>query len=420
MSSIQALQARQILDGMGQPTIELIIWLDDGRSVLTSVPTQQFYEPDHAKKLRDNDNGHFFGQGVNQAVTTINQQIAPQLIGRSPIKQTEIDQVLVDLDGTQDKSKLGANTILAVSQAALKAGALSVNLPTYSYVQQKYQLVDYLAVPNCIYDLIHGGELGRDNLDLREFELIPASHLDFPQSLNIASTVRQKIKEVISAKGGHLYESVAGGLLPKLNSNADVFELILEAVKATNFTFAQDLFFGIDSAADDLATDSKYKLRDKPDFYSTKELIDYYKSIRERYKVIYLEDPFSSKDLKGWQKFTQELGDTTRIAADRLHKGHLDTVQKLIKQQAANSIVIKPLDAGTISETMHLIKLAKDADWQVIIGQESGETTDDFLADLAVGIGADYVKFGAPVRGEKVSKYNRLLHIHQEILRYSS
>lgn len=419
MSSIQALKARQILDGMGQPTIELIIWLDDGRSVLTSVPTQQFYQTEHAKKIKDQDKEHFFGQGVMTAVNNINQIIAPELVGRSPINQTEIDQTLVNLDGTGNKSKLGANSILAVSQAALKAGALSVNLPTYSYIQQKYRLIDYLAVPNCIYDLIHGGELGRDNLDIKEFELIPASHLEFPKSLDIAATIRQKIKDVISSKGGHLYESVAGGLLPKLNANTDVFELMLEAIKTTNFTFAQDIFFGIDSAADNLNTDSKYKLRDKADFYSSKELIDYYKNIRENYKVIYFEDPLAAKDKKGWKKFTQELGETTRVAADRLHKGHLETVQKLIKEETANSLVIKPLDAGTISETMHLIKLAKDAQWQVIISQQSGETNDDFLADLAVGIGADYVKFGAPVRGEKVSKYNRLLHIHQEILEYS-
>lgn len=415
MSMIQAIRARQILNGLGQPSIEVIIWLDDGRSVVSSVPTQPFYNPEHAHKITDGNNDHFLGLGVQKAIKTINQEIAPQIEGQSPLKQTNLDQILVDLDGTQNKTKLGANTILAVSKAAFKAGALSVNLPLYSYLQQKYELTDYLAIPNCIFDLIHGGELGNDNLDFREFEVIPASHIDFPQALNIAFMIREKIKDTILAKGGKYSESMTGGLLPRLNANADVFELILEAIKTTNLTFAQDLFFGLDAAADNFTHDSKYSLRDKADHYSSKELINFYKNIRETYKVIYLEDPLSSRDHKSWENFTQELGETTRIAADMLLKGSVPEVKKAVKKQTANSLVIKPLDVGTISETMQLIKMAKDNNWQVVISKEPGETVDDFIADLAVGVGADYVKFGPPVRGENTNKYNRFIHIHQEL-----
>jgi enolase len=415
MSTIQAVRARQILNGLGHPSIEVIIWLDDGRSVISSVPTQPFYNPDHAHKITDKDNNQFMGLGVQKAINAINQQIAPQLEGQSPIKQTGLDQILVDLDGTQNKTKLGANTILAVSKAAFKAGALSVNLPLYSYLQQKYELTDYLSIPSCIFDIIHGGELGNDNLDIREFEIIPASHMDFPQALNVAALIRQRIKETIASKGGKYCESMTGGLLPKLNANADVFELILEAVKTTNFTFAQDLFFGINAGADDFAHDSKYRLKDKADRYSYKELIEFYKNIREMYKTIYIEDPFSSSDHKAWKHFTEEVGQTTHIAGDMLFKGSLSEIKKGIKDKMANTLIIKPLDIGTISETMQLIKIAKDAEWQVVISKEPGETVDDFIADLAVGIGADYVKFGAPLRGENTNKYNRFIHIHQEI-----
>ena len=415
MSAIQAVRARQILNGLGHPSIEVIIWLDDGRSVVSSVPTQPFYNPDHAHKITDQESDKFMGLGVQQASANINQKIAPQLEGQSPIKQTHLDQILVDLDGTQNKTKLGANTILAVSKAAFKAGALSVNLPLYSYLQQKYELTDYLSIPNCIFDVIHGGELGNDNLDLREFQIIPASHMDFPQALNVAAVVRQKIKDTVEAKGGNNCESITGGLLPKLNANVDVFELILEAIKTTDFTFAQELFFGIDAGADEFAHDSKYRLRDKADGYSNKELIEFYKNIREMYKVIYIEDPFSSRDHKGWQRFTEELGSTTRIAGDLLFKGSIPEIKKGIKKNLANTLVIKPLDIGTISETMQLIKMAQEAEWQVVISKEPGETVDDFIADLAVGVGADYVKFGPPLRAENTNKYNRFIHIHQEI-----
>ncbi len=415
MSNILALQAKKIIDGRGIPTIEVFLWLENQRSIVTSVPTQIEPQPEQPKIIQADRNGSHHDQGIELAIKNINEIIAPKIIGQSTINQTNIDQILVSLDGTKNKSKLGANTTLAVSQACLKAGALSAGYPLYSYLQQKYQLTEYLTTPTCIYDLINGGDLGFDNLDLEEFQLIPASYVDFPKSLDMGLNLQQQVRKIISNKGGSAAVSENGGFTPKLNSNTDVLELLIEAVKTTTYTFAQDLFFGIDANANTLSKDGKYDLRDKAGLYSTKELLDYYKNIREVYKTIYFEDPFDSKNEEAWKKITQEMGDTTRIAADNYL---IDNKQKLItaiKNKSANTLVIKPLYRGTISEIVEVIKLAKDANWQIVVSHMVGETCDTFLADFAVGVGADYAKFGPLNRAERVVKYNRLLEIHHEL-----
>ncbi len=415
MSTIRAIKAREILDSQGMPTCQVFLWIEDGRSVVISVPNEWGYKNEKAKVLRDNDNQEFNGYGVKTVVETINDIIAPELLGMSTLQQGELDKKLLSLDGTEDKSNLGANAILGVSMAAAKAGALSVNLPLYYYFQQKYQLTDYFNIPNCIYDLINGGDFGNGNLDFQEFELIPASHVSFERSLAMASTLKQKVNDLIETKGGSVSTGPLGGFLPKLNSNVEVYDLILEAIKATKYTFAQDIFFGLDAAADGLASNRQYKLRDKPDDYSSKDLLDLYKSIRERFKTIYIEDPFADNDTKYWQKLTQQIGDSTRVVGDEFFKGNIEKVKKAIEEQTCNAIGVKLLDRGTISETMQLIKVAKDAEWSVVISQHSGETNDTFIVDLAVGIGADYVKFGTTNRGERVAKYNRLIEINEEI-----
>ncbi len=415
MSTIRGIKAREILDGRGIPTIEIILWIKDGRSVITSVPTELAYTQPKAKILRDNDQQEFNGRGVKKAINNINEIIAPKLVGMSVIQQGKIDQTLINIDGTKDKSKMGANSLLAVSMAVAKAGALSVGLPLYSYIQQKYNLTEYLSLPNCIYDLINGGDFGNDNLDFQEFHLIPASHIEFPNSIAMASTLKQKIQDVIETKGGSVCSGPLGGYLPRMNSNMDVFELIMEAVKTTSYTFAQDVFFGFDAAADSFAVDSSYALRDQPDHYSSKKLMKFYNQIRELYKTIYIEDPFRQEDEKAWQKITEELGETTKITGDIFFQGDIAKIKKAIKDKNANSVSIKLLDRGTISETVQTAKVAKDADWQVVISQNSGETNESFIADLAVGVGANYVKFGPPNRGERVCKYNRLIRIYEEL-----
>lgn len=415
MSNIRAIKAREVLDSQGFPTIQLFLWIEDGRSVAVTVPNEWAYENTEAKIIRDNDDQEFNGKGVKKVVESINKEIAPKLLGMPVISQGEIDKTLIELDGTADKSKYGANAILAISMATLKAGALSTNLPLYSYIQQKYQLTEFLSIPNCVYPLITGGDFGNDNIDFQEFELIPASHVSFNRSLTMASTIREKIEDVIESRGGSVCTGPTGGFLPRMNSNAEVFELFLEAIKTTQYTFAQDIFFGLDVAADTLVTDDNYKLRDKPDRYSAKDMAEYYKSLRERYKTIYLEDPFSSKDERSWQQITEKIGTTTKIVADEFILSNHDKLKKAIKNKTANAICVKLLDRGTISESLQLIKIAKEAEWTVVLSEHSGETNETFLADLAVGAGVDYAKLGPPNQGERVAKYNRLIEINEEI-----
>lgn len=415
MSTIRAIKAREILDSQGLPTIQLFLWIEDGRSVVVTVPNEWAYENEKAVVIRDNDDQEYNGKGLKKAVENINKVIAPQLLGMPSISQGEIDKALIALDGTANKSKLGANTLLSISMAVLKAGALSANLPLYSYIQQKYQLTELLSIPSCIYPLITGGDFGNDNLDFQEYELIPASHVSYERSLTIASTIREKIRDVIQTKGGSVCTGPTGGFLPRMNNNSDVFELFLEAIKATHYTFAQDIFFGLDAAADSIVIDDSYRLRDKPDRYQAKELMDFYRSLRDRYKTIYLEDPFGSHDEKSWQAITEKLGTTTKIVADEFILSDKERLDKAIKHKHANTISVKLLDKGTISETLQIVKRAKEAEWTVVVSEHSAETNETFLADLAVGIGADYVKFGPPNRGERVAKYNRLVEINEEI-----
>ncbi|GIK83618.1 MAG: enolase [Patescibacteria group bacterium] len=415
MAKIAGVYAREILDSRGIPTLECALWLDSGAVVATSVPTGTSVGKYEALELRDNDPNRMIGKGVLTAVNNVNTILGPQLIGKDPSNQTEIDQLMVTLDGTENKSKLGANAILAVSQAVMKAGAISLNVPLYYYIEQKYQLTKELKIPNCVYGVIDGGEHGAGNLDIQEFHIIPASHIEYRKSLEMAVTLYQKIEEVLVLKGAIHSTGVGGGFTPNLYSNIDVFEILIETIKTSPYTFAQDLFFGVDVSAASLFEGGKYRLKDKSQMYSSEELLELYKQIRNLYHVFYVEDPYQEDDIASWQKITQELGETTKIVGDDLLATNKTKTQKAIEAKYCNTILIKPNQTGTISETIEVIKLAKEAGWQVIMSHRSGETNDDFIADFAVGVGADYTKFGPPNRGERTAKYNRLLQIAFEI-----
>lgn len=416
MPIISGLYAREILDSRGLPTVECSLWLDSGHVATSSVPTGIEVSKNSATSLFDQDPAQMIGKGVSKAVNNINQLIAPQLIGKDPLKQTDIDQTLINLDGTTQKSKLGANAILAVSQAALKAGAMSVEMPLYYYLQQKYQLIDNFSIPTCIYSMFNGSIYGTGNLDLKDFSLIPAGHIDYRKSLNMAVTFFQKLENVLISKEAIHCVGKVGGFAPNLYSNTDAFEILIETTKTTTYTFAQDLFFGVDVAAAHIFSDGKYSLRDRTNPYSPTEMMKYYQTIRTVHQVTHIEDPFQEDDWDSWQNITQELGETTNIVGNRLLSANKKRLLKAIEKQACNTIAIKPIDVGTVSETIDFIKTAKDANLKVMVSQRSGETNDDFLADLAVGVGANFVKFGAPNRGERVAKYNRLTEIYQQLV----
>ncbi|MBP9819534.1 phosphopyruvate hydratase [Candidatus Woesebacteria bacterium] len=415
MAVIQGIYAREVLDSRAIPTIECTLWLDSGQIVATSVPSGTSVGKYEAHELRDKDPGRMTGRGVLQAVNNINTIIAPQLIGKDPIQQAEIDQIMIELDASEDKSKLGANAILAVSQATLKAGALKQNLPLYYYVLEKYQLTHSLTMPSCIYTMVNGGAHGADNLDIQEFDIIPATHIDFNNSLNMAVTFFHKLEEILAMKSAIHSTGIIGGFTPNLYNNSDVFEILIETVKATQYTFAQDLFFGIDAEANELFENGKYKLKDRQQGYSSQEMLEYYKKLRNLYHVFYIEDPFQEDDINAWKQMTAEMGETTKVVGDSFLATNLKKTQQAIAEKSCNTLMIKPNQIGTITEVAEVIKTAKEAGWQVIVSHRSGETNDDFIADFAVGVGAEYTKFGPPNRGERVSKYNRLLQINQEI-----
>jgi enolase len=355
------------------------------------------------------------GQGVLQAVNNINSVIAPQLLGKDPTNQTELDQLLVDLDSTANKSKLGANALIAVSQAIVKVAAVGLGLPLYDYIFQKYQLVPQLAMPSAIYNMIDGGKHGATNLDFQEFQILPASHIDFVTSLEMATVIFHKIEETLIAKGAIHSVGTNGGFAPNLYNNTDAFEIMIEAIKQSPFTFAQDVFFGVDAAAAEFFKGGKYVLKDKAQPYSSQELFEYYKNMRKLYHVFSIEDPFQEDDEKMWQSMTTEIGETTTVIGDDLLVGNKERTTKGINNKWCNAILIKPNQVGTISETIEVVHQAQLAGWQVIVSHRGGETNDDFIADFAVGIGAAYTKFGPPNRGERIAKYNRLLQIDQEI-----
>ncbi len=418
MAIIQGIYAREILDSRGWPTIECTLWMDTGGIVATSVPTGTSIGKYEALELRDKDPNRMLGKGVLTAVNYINTYIAPQIVGKDPTNQEEIDNIMIKLDGTANKSKLGANSLLAISQAVLKAGALSQNMPLYYYVMQKYQLTQTMAIPTCIYTVVNGGEHGANNLDIQEFQVIPASHLSFEGSLDMAVTIFQKLEEVLILKGAIHSIGLVGGFTPNLYSNSDVFEIMVETIKATPYTFTQDLFFGIDVAAEQFYNNGRYTIKDRSQPYSGEELLAYYKKLRDMYNVFYLEDPYQEDDLKMWQAVTNEIGETTKIVGDSFLATNKAKLENAIANKLCNTLLVKPNQVGTITETIDVIKVAKAAGWQIVMSHRSGETNDDFIADLAVGVGADYAKFGPTNRGERTAKYNRLAQINFELAQH--
>ncbi len=415
MAVIQNLYAREILDARGQPTIEASIWLDNGGYAVSSAPSGTSVGKYEALELRDQESSRMLGKGVLKAVENINTIIAPALIGKDPVEQTDIDQTLVNLDGTPNKVKLGANATIAVSQAVMKAAAYASGLPIYQYIQQKYQLTSTLSIPTCIFNMIDGGSHGATNLDFQEFQIIPASNMEYPASLEMASTLFQKLADTLISKGAIHSVGINGGYAPNLYNNTDAFEILIETIKNSTYTFIQDCFFGVDISATDFYEAGKYHLKDKSQPYSNKELLEYYKNMRKLYHVYSIEDGFQEDDWQSWKDITTELGETSTIIGDNLLAGNKERTQKAITEKACNAILIKPNQVGTISEIIEVIQLAQAAQWQVILSHRSGETNDDFIADFAVGIGATSTKFGPPNRGERIAKYNRLLQIYQEI-----
>lgn len=416
MAKIKRLVATEILDSRGNPTIQTSVVLDTGHQATASVPSGASTGKSEAVELRDNDPNRFHGEGVLKAVNNVNSVIAPKILEFDPTQQAKLDQALIDLDATPNKVNLGANALLSVSIAVLKAAAASLNLPVYKYLSLKYALNPSLKkLPSPTFNIINGGAHGAGNLDFQEFHIIPSLRFPYHQALQIGDEIYKSLKTTLKRR--QLVHSIGdeGGYAPNLFTNLDALEVILETINQSPYKFAQDVFLGLDVAADFFFINGQYQIKDRAQPYSRDELIDYYQQLNREYHLFSLEDPLSAEDWNGWQKLNNELSSTTLIIGDDLLCTNKNRITKAIAAKACNAVLIKPNQVGTISETIEVIKLCRKQDWKVIVSHRSGETNDDFIADFAIGVGADYTKFGAPARGERIVKYNRLLAIESEL-----
>lgn len=413
---IKKIWAREILNSLGAPTIESTVVLTTDKVVFSSVPSGVSISKHEAVELRDGDPGRFHGMGVLKAVKNVNDKIGPKLVGYDPTEQTKIDQVLVDLDGKTDKSNLGANAILSVSQAVMKAGALKTNLPLYKYIALKYELVgEKITLPVSVLSLISGGMHGAGNLDFQEFHIVPSSKKTHSQGLRLGVEIYQTLKGVLVYRNAIHSLGDDGGFAPDLFTNADALEIIKETVKQTKYNLGEDVFLGLDVAASFLYKNEKYVIRDKAHPMTPDEMIEYYKKLNQEYHIFYLEDPLWEDDWKNWSILTKELGEETIVVGDDLLCTNKKRLQTGIKNRACTATIVRPNQIGTVSEAIEVVKTAKEAGWKVVVSHRSGETNDTFIADFAVGVGADYTKFGAPARGERIAKYNRFSVLEKEI-----
>lgn len=420
MPIIRQVWAREILDSRSNPTIEAAVALDNGVVGVYSVPSGASTGSHEALELRDGDQNRFRGKGVLKAVENVNRIIGPSLSQAQldAVDQVKVDNQLIALDGTENKSKLGANSTLAVSGAVTKAAAMSRHMPLYTWVSQLAQSLGLnvnMHIPTALFNMINGGLHGAGNLDFQEFFVIPASSKPYHEGLRAGSEIYMWIGDNLKRRGAIHSVGDEGGYAPNLFTNADALEILVEAIRQSNYQLGRDVFLGLDVAASTFYEDGSYTIRDKSAPLNEEGMISYYKELYNTYHLGVLEDPLHEDAWEGWKKMVMALGDQLTIVGDDLLATNLKRVEKAIEQQACNAVLVKPNQIGTVTETLQVIKKTKEANWKVIVSHRSGETNDSFIADFAVGVGADYVKFGAPARGERVVKYNRLSAIEMEI-----
>jgi len=418
MAKITRIWAREILDSRGVPTVEAACQIDSGQVAVSSVPAGTSTSTHEALELRDKDNKRFLGKGVLSAVSNVNKVLGPAIVGMDPTNQEKIDDKLKQMDGTENKSKYGANAILAISMVTAKAGAIASQQTLYTWINalvQKTGQKSSLRIPTPIFNMINGGLHGAGNLDFQEFHIIPASSKTYSQGLQESVEVYMTIGGNLARRGAIHSVGVEGGYAPNLFTNADALEVIVESIKETKYSLGRDLFLGLDVAASFFYKNGEYIIRDKTSPMNDNNMLEYYKILNNQYHLAILEDPFHEDAWESWAKLNTLLSGQLILVGDDLLATNPKRVEKAIKEKACNAILIKPNQIGTVTETLKVIKMARDAGWKIVVSHRSGETNDWFIADFAVGIGADYVKFGAPARGERVVKYNRLSSIEREL-----
>lgn len=408
MGKIKDIKAREILDSRGNPTVEVDVILENGVMGRAAVPSGASTGIREALELRDNDKNRYMGKGVLKAVNNVNTEIRDLVIGMESTNQKEIDYKMIELDGTETKSRLGANAMLGVSMAVLKASANEKNIPLYKYIG------DGKTLPVPMMNILNGGAHADNKLDFQEFMIIPQAST-IKERVRIGAEVFHNLKNVLKSKGLATSVGDEGGFAPNLESNTEGFELIMEAIKKAGYVPGVDVKLGIDVAASEFYEDGKYVLAGEGRSLTTDELIEFYKELCSKYPIISIEDPVDENDWEGFRKITEELGDKVQLVGDDLFVTNKKCLQKGIDNHAGNAILLKVNQIGTITETLETIELARKNNYKTIISHRSGETEDTTIASLAVGLDSGQIKTGSLSRTDRVCKYNELMRIEEEL-----
>lgn len=415
MAKIVKIKAREILDSRGNPTIEVDVILENGILGRAAVPSGASTGEHEAWELRDGDKKRYLGKGVLKAVSNVNEIIAPELTGKNVTKQEEIDRLMIDLDRTENKGRLGANAILGVSLAVAKAGATFSKLPLYQYIRKNYQLpTTSYQLPVPMMNVINGGKHADNNVDLQEFMIVPLGE-NFRESLRLGAEVFHNLKKVLKEKDYSTAVGDEGGFAPDLKSNEEAIQVILEGIKRTGYKAGEDVALALDPAASEFYQEEKYTLASEKKNLSASEMVDFYEDWVDKYPIVSIEDGLAQDDWEGWKKLTDNLGKKIQIVGDDLFVTNPKRLKKGINEGIANSILIKLNQIGTLTETIETINMAKEAGYTTVISHRSGETEDTIIADMAVAVNAGQIKTGSCSRSERIAKYNQLLRIEEEL-----
>jgi len=409
---IISIEAMEILDSRGNPTIRTRVSLENGVCGTASVPSGASTGENEALELRDGDKSRYGGKGVLKAVENVNREIAPELLGMIPDRQAEIDRMMLKLDGTSAKSNLGANAILSVSMATAATAAKSHNVPLYAYLGG----VSGFRLPVPMMNIINGGEHADNSVDLQEFMVIPSGAPSFREALRYGAETFHALKKILQSKGYATSVGDEGGFAPNLKSNEEACEVIIEAIQAAGYEPGKDIFLALDAAASSFCNQGSYVFQKSGSgTKNSTEMLGFYGSMVEKYPIVSIEDPMDEHDWDGFSAITKKLGDKIQIVGDDLFVTNTDFVRKGISKKAANAVLIKLNQIGTVSETLATIQLCQKSGWNYIISHRSGETEDTFMADFAVAMAGGQIKTGSASRSERIAKYNRLLEIEAEL-----
>lgn len=411
MDKISDIRAREILDSRGNPTLGVNVKLSNGVSGYAAVPSGASTGKHESIELRDGDKSKYRGKGVLKAVANVHKIIAPALLGMSATDYKTVDRKMIELDGSANKSVLGANAILGVSLAVVHAAANSLKIPLYRFLGGEENHI--LPVP--MMNILNGGKHAANSTDLQEFMIMPVGADSFAAALRMGAEVYHALKEVLSARGLNTNVGDEGGFAPSLPSNETAIELIMKAIEKAGYRPGKDIYLALDPAASGFYEDSKYHLKREDKNLSSEEMIEYYAQWVTDYPVISIEDGLAEDDWRGWELLTRKLGQKVQLVGDDLYVTNLSRLSRGITEHSSNSILIKPNQVGTISEAIAAIERAKKANWTAVVSHRSGETEDTTIADLAVAMDTGFIKAGAPCRSERVAKYNRLLEIEAEL-----